>query len=43
MKRLLLITKKKPQTAEANDFSAFLCMGRYRNLGSLKFFLRYVS
>lgn len=38
MKRLLLITKKKPQTAEANDFSAFLCMGRYKSLRAFEMF-----
>ena len=30
--------KKKPQTAEANDFSAFLCMGRYKSLRAFEMF-----
>ena len=29
----------KKQTTQVNDFSAFLCMGRYKSLGSLKLFL----
>ena len=33
----------KEQISQANDFRAFLGMGRCRNLGSLKFFLRYAS
>ena len=35
--RLLLITKK--QTSQVNFLSVFLCMGRCKNLGSLRFFL----
>ena len=27
--------------SQVNDFSAFLCMGKCKNLESLKFFLRY--
>ena len=27
--------------SQVNDFSAYLCMGRCENLGSLKFSLRY--
>ena len=38
---LLLITKE--QDSQVNDFSAFLCMRRCKNLWSLKFFLSYVS
>ena len=30
----------KEQISQVNDFSTFLCMGRCKNLGSLKFFLR---
>ena len=33
----------KKQTYKVNDFSAFLYMERCKNLGSLKFFLRYAS
>ena len=33
----------KKQTSQANDFRAFLCMGRCKNLGSLKLLLRYAS
>ena len=29
------------QISQVNDFSAFLCMGKCKNLGSLKSFLRY--
>ena len=36
IKRLLLITKNR-QTQD-NDFSALLCVGKYKNLGSLKLF-----
>ena len=28
---------------QPNDFSVFLCLGKCRNLGSLKFFLRHAS
>ena len=39
------MTKKIPvnhkeEISQVNDFSTFLCMGRCKNLGSLKFFLR---
>ena len=34
--KITLIIKQTPQV---NDFSAFLCMGRCRSLGSLKLFL----
>ena len=34
--RLVLVTENR----YLNDFSAFLCVGRVKNLGSLKFFLR---
>ena len=37
--RLVLVTENR----YLNDFSAFLCVGRFKNLGSLKFFLRYAS
>ena len=37
IKRLLLI--KENQTSQVNEHSAFLCMGRYKGLGSLKSFL----
>ena len=33
----------KEQIPPVNNFSASLPMGRYKNLGSLKFFLRYAS
>ena len=36
---LLLI--KENQTSQVNEFSAFLCMGRCKSLGSLKLFLWY--
>ena len=36
-KRLLLI--KENHIAQVKEFSAFLCMGRGKNLGSLKSFL----
>ena len=45
--RLLLITHTHTHThthpSWVNDFSAFLCVGRCKNLGSLKFFIRYAS
>ena len=37
--KIMLITN----ISQVNDFSAFLCMGRCKKLGSLKFFLRYMS
>ena len=36
-KRLLLI--KENETSQVNEFSPFPCMGRYKNLDSLKSFL----
>ena len=33
----------KEQIIQGNDFSAFLCMGRWKYQGSLKFFLRHTS
>ena len=39
IKRLLLI--KENQITQVKGFSAFLCMGRYRNLGSLRQFLSH--
>ena len=39
IKRLLLI--KENQTSQVNEFSAFLCMGRCKSLGSLILFLWY--
>lgn len=33
----------KEQTSQVNSFSAFLCMGSFRNPGPLKFSLRYTS
>ena len=38
IKKLLLI--KENQTSQAKEFSAFLCMGRCKSLGSLQSFLR---
>ena len=38
IKRLLLIKKKK-QIFQVKEFSAFLCMGRWKILGSMKSFL----
>ena len=35
-------TNHKEQTSQLSHFSAFLCMGRYMNLGSFKIFFRYV-
>ena len=40
IKRLLSV--KETQTYQVNDFSAFLCLGRGKSLGSLKPFLPYV-
>ena len=40
-KRLLLI--KGNQISEVKEFSAFLCMGKCKSLGSLKSFLSYAS
>ena len=37
-KRLLLVTKNK--YIDFNDYSAFLCMGRFKKYNSLKFFLK---
>ena len=37
IKRLLLI--KENQTSQVNEFSAFLCIGRCKSLGSVKSFL----
>ena len=34
---------KENQTSQAKEFSTFLCMGKCKNLGSLKSFLSYVS
>ena len=39
IKSLLLI--KENQITQVKGFSAFLCMGRYRNLGSLRQFLSH--
>ena len=33
------ITVKENQVSQVNEFSAFLCMGRCKSLGSLKLFL----
>ena len=33
----------KEHISQVNTFGVFLCMGRYKNLGSLKFFLRCAS
>ena len=41
IKILLLI--KENQISEVKEFSVFLCMGRYKSLGSLKSFISYVS
>ena len=38
-----IIVNHKEQIPQVNDFTAFLYMGRCKNQGSLKFFLRYVS
>lgn len=38
-----IITNHKEKTSQVKDFSVFLCLGSYRYLGSLKFFLRYAS
>ena len=38
-----IITIHKNQTFQFDDFGAYLCMGRCKNLGSLKFFLTYTS
>ena len=34
---------KENQTSQVKEFSAFLCMGRYKSLGSVKSFLSYES
>ena len=39
IKRLLLIEEN--QIPQVKEFSAFLCMGKYKSLGSLKSFLCY--
>ena len=41
IKRLLLI--KKNQISQVKEFRTFLCMGRFKSLGSLKLILLYVS
>ena len=38
----LLLTKEN-QISKIKEFSTFLCMGRFKRLGSLKSFLSYVS
>ena len=35
----IVINLGKNQISQVKDFSALLCMGRYKNLGSLKSFL----
>ena len=40
IKRLLT---KENQISKIKEFSTFLCMGRFKRLGSLKSFLSYVS
>ena len=37
IKRLLLV--KENQISQIKEFNAFLCMGRYKSLGTLKSFL----
>ena len=39
VKHKKIIANPEEQTTQINDFSVFLCMGRFRNLGSLKIFL----
>ena len=38
-----ITANQKNQTSQAKGFSAFLCKGRCKSLGSLKLFLRYAS
>ena len=42
-KRFLLITHKKTQIPQVNDFNAFLYTGRCKNPRASKIFLRYAS
>ena len=39
VKHKKITANHKERTSQGNDFSAFLCMGKYKNLRSLKFFL----
>ena len=41
IKRLLLV--KENQISQVMEFSTFLCMERYKSLGSVKSFLSYAS
>ena len=38
-----ITASNKNQASQVSDFSAFLCVGKYSNLGSRKLFLRYTS
>ena len=39
----MITASPREQTSQVNDFSAFLCIGRFKDLGSLKLFLKYAS
>ena len=41
--KLMITDSCKGQTSQDNDVKVFLFIGRYKNLGSLTFFLRYAS
>ena len=39
----MITADHKEQKSQFNDASAFLCLGRYKSLGSLKLFFRHAS
>ena len=39
----MMTASHREQTSQVNGFSAFLRMGRFKDLGSLKLFLKYAS
>ena len=43
IKDWMITANHKEQTSQFNDVSAFLRLGRYKRLGSLKLFFRYAS
>ena len=43
IKDWMITANHKEQMSQFNDVSAFLCLGRYKSLGSLKLFFGYAS
>ena len=43
IKDRMITADHKEQKSQFNDASAFLCLGRYKSLGSLKLFFRHAS